>query len=237
MAGFDGGDGFVGEFVATFVLGVPGVAFDPVPLDLVLGGGGIEGAPEVGVFDGLLGSGAPAVAFPSGDPLADALADVLRVRVEVDVAGLFQTPQSLNGGLELHAVVRGGGDAALDLADVLSIGQHGGPATGAGIAMTAAVGMDDHFFHRDRVISTGWRMRESEIVHAPNQSSFAITADARSPKRPKDEPHPDTESATVTPRQNPRDQPVCLATTGSTWALRTKSPAFRPRCSQKGETT
>jgi hypothetical protein len=64
VAGFDGGDGFVGEFVAAFVVGVAGVAFDPVPVDFVMGGGGVELLPEVGVF------GAPAVAFPAGDPLA-----------------------------------------------------------------------------------------------------------------------------------------------------------------------
>ncbi len=39
MAGFDGGDGFVCEFFAAFVVGVPSVAFDPVPVDIVMGAG------------------------------------------------------------------------------------------------------------------------------------------------------------------------------------------------------
>jgi BRCT domain type II-containing protein len=39
VAGFDGGDGLVGEFVAALVVGVAGVAFDPVPVDFVMRGG------------------------------------------------------------------------------------------------------------------------------------------------------------------------------------------------------
>ena len=39
MAGFDGGDGFVGEFFAALVFSVSGVAFDPVPVDIVMGAG------------------------------------------------------------------------------------------------------------------------------------------------------------------------------------------------------
>ncbi len=147
VAGFDGGDGFVGEFVAAFVVLVAGVAFDPVPVDFVVGGGGVEFAPEVGVFDGLLRAGAPAVAFPPGDPLADALADVLRIGVEVDLARLFEDAQGLDGGLQLHAVVRGGGNATLEFAHMLAVGQHDGPAAGAGVAVAAAVGMDDNFLH------------------------------------------------------------------------------------------
>jgi hypothetical protein len=51
VAGFDGGDGFVGESVTAFVVLVTGVALDPVPVDLVVGGDGVEFAREVGVFD------------------------------------------------------------------------------------------------------------------------------------------------------------------------------------------
>ena len=147
VAGFDGGDGFVGEFVAAFVVGVAGMAFDPVPVDFVVGSCSVEFAPEVGVFDGLLCAGAPTVAFPTGDPLADALADVLRVSVKIDIAGLFEDAQGFNGGLQLHAVIRRGGDAAFKLTNVFAVSQHHGPAPGAGITVAAAVGMNDDFLH------------------------------------------------------------------------------------------
>ena len=39
VARFDCGGGCVGEFFAAFVVGVPSAAFDPVPLDIVMGGG------------------------------------------------------------------------------------------------------------------------------------------------------------------------------------------------------
>ncbi len=147
MTGFDGGDGFVGEFVAAFVIGVTGVTLDPVPVNFVVRGGGVEFAPEIGVFDRLLRTGAPAVAFPTSDPLADALANVLRVGVKVDLAGFFEDMQCFDGSLQLHTVIRRGGDAAVELAHVLAVSQHHGPTTRARIAMAAAIGMDDDFLH------------------------------------------------------------------------------------------
>lgn len=92
------GHGFAAELVAAFVFGVSGVAFDPVPLDLMAGGGGVEGSPEVLVFHGLFGGSFPAVFLPAREPFGDAVADILRVGVQIDGAGFGQHGEGFDGG-------------------------------------------------------------------------------------------------------------------------------------------
>src|SRR5688572_25686441 len=62
----------VGELVGALVALVAGVAFDPKPLDVVLGGDLVQAPPQVLVLDRFLVGGAPAVLLPLVDPAADA---------------------------------------------------------------------------------------------------------------------------------------------------------------------
>src|SRR3954452_18864842 len=67
------------QLVGAFVVGVPGMALQPAPLDPVPLAGGIEPFPQVLILDRLLVGGAPAALAPAVDPLGDALAQVLAV--------------------------------------------------------------------------------------------------------------------------------------------------------------
>src|SRR5690349_2975476 len=69
----------VGERVGTLVFRVTGMAFYPVPLDLVAARQLLQTPPQVVVLDRLLVRGAPAALLPRVDPLRDALLNVLRV--------------------------------------------------------------------------------------------------------------------------------------------------------------
>src|SRR5262245_46762935 len=72
----EGGHAGAGEGVGALVLGVAGVALDPVPGDAVAGGGGIETAPEILVLHRLVLGRAPAVELPAVNPAGDAVAQV-----------------------------------------------------------------------------------------------------------------------------------------------------------------
>ena len=60
-------------------------------------GGLVEATPEVVVLDRLLVGGAPAVALPIVDPAGDAAAQILRIGVQVDVAGAAQRFERRDG--------------------------------------------------------------------------------------------------------------------------------------------
>src|SRR5258706_9814316 len=75
------GDSLVRQPVGSFVLHVAGVAFHPMPLDLMQRRELVQASPQVDVLDRLPVSGAPAAALPGSHPLGDALLHVLRVRV------------------------------------------------------------------------------------------------------------------------------------------------------------
>ena len=103
-----------GKFIAAFVERMAGVAFEPVPGDVMLSGHEIELSPEVVVLDGLLVHRAPAACFPAPDPALDAVPQVFGVRVAMDFATLLEAAQRGDGGLEFHAVIGGGRFAAAD---------------------------------------------------------------------------------------------------------------------------
>ena len=138
-----------GQFVAALVLRMAGVAAQPLEGDLVGLEQGHEPHPEVHVLDGLLVALDPGMPDPAGKPaLLDGVAQVLRVGVEGDLAGLRQEVQSVDGRQDLHAVVGGVGEAAADLLAGLGALQckDGGPPAGAGIAEAGAVCVDDDVF-------------------------------------------------------------------------------------------
>ena len=110
-----------GQGIAAFVFGVSGVTFEPLPLDEVGLAGGVEIAPEVGIFHRLAVGGHPAPLAPGVNPLGDALAQVLRVGENDDFAGLLERAEGENGGAQFHAVVGGGGVASRDGSLVCSV--------------------------------------------------------------------------------------------------------------------
>src|SRR5919206_1842586 len=75
-----------GEFVGALVVRVAGMAADPVPGDPMRPHRVVELLPEIDVLHGLPVGGAPAIGLPGTDPFRDALAQILRVRVDLDVA-------------------------------------------------------------------------------------------------------------------------------------------------------
>jgi hypothetical protein len=58
-----------------------GVAFDPVPLDVMPLDGSVEPLPQIDVLDRLLVGGLPAVALPAVNPFRYAVVDVLAVAI------------------------------------------------------------------------------------------------------------------------------------------------------------
>ena len=152
-----------GQLVAALVLRMAGVAAQPLEGDLVGLEQGHEPHPEVHVLDGLLVALDPGMPDPAGKPaLLDGVAQVLRVGMESDLAGLRQEVQSVDGRQDLHAVVGGVGEAAVDLLAGLGAlqGEDGGPPAGAGIAEAGAVCVDDDVFQArslgNGALAGGW---------------------------------------------------------------------------------
>lgn len=134
-----------GQSVAALIFRVTGVPFEPLPLDEVRLARGIEIAPEVGIFYGLTVGGHPPAHAPGVNPLGDALAQVLRVGEDNDLAGFFEGAQGENGGAQFHAVVGGGGLASRDGALVRAIAQNRRPTAWAGVSEASAIGENSDF--------------------------------------------------------------------------------------------
>src|SRR3546814_8923645 len=75
------GDRLARERVRALVLGMAGMALDPVPDDLVRRHRIGQALPEVDILDGLLRRRLPAVAPPAVDPPGDAVAQIVRIGV------------------------------------------------------------------------------------------------------------------------------------------------------------
>src|SRR5690606_4218414 len=127
----------------AFVARVGGVALDPVPTDAVAGSLGVQGLPEIEVLDRLLAS-APALGLPAGQPFAHAELDVPGVGVQVDLAGLLESPKPLDGRGQLHLVIRGGRAGTGQLAAGSAVAQDDAPTPRTGVALASAVGVDGH---------------------------------------------------------------------------------------------
>src|SRR5690242_14636161 len=103
----------------------------------------IELAPQLCVLHRLAIARAPAVAFPAVDPALDAVLDVLRVEIELDVARALQRLERANDGGELHAVVGRVPLAAVELLLAAVEDQERSPPARTRIALARAVGVDD----------------------------------------------------------------------------------------------
>src|SRR5262245_36022671 len=102
LAGAGGGDA-----VAPLVLGVAGVAADPLPAHGVVAGDVGELLPELPILDRLARGRPPALALPAAQPLGHAADDVLAVAQDVHLAGpgRQRLAQSDDGRGELHFVI------------------------------------------------------------------------------------------------------------------------------------
>src|SRR5882672_4620257 len=103
--GIPRGYSLICELVGPFVFWMPGVTPNPMPLYLMLRRQLVQAPPEIFIFYRLLVSRLPLAAFPGVDPGGDALLDILRIGVELDVARALQRLERADHRGELHAVV------------------------------------------------------------------------------------------------------------------------------------
>src|SRR5687768_14401943 len=135
------------ERVGGLVSRMPGMATDPMPLDHVSTGFPLEREPEIRILYGLAIRGLPIASLPLRQPLGDAVAQVLRIRVEPHAARAFQCREGFDSGRELHAVVGGVRFGAAQLSSSLSRDEQRTPAAGTGVATAGPVRIDLNFAH------------------------------------------------------------------------------------------
>src|SRR5258708_496511 len=90
------------QLVDALVLGVAGMAFDPMPAHLMLAECRLKPLPEVDVLHRLAIGRLPAVLFPAVNPAGDAAAQILAVGVEIDRRRAFQRFERRDCGKQLH---------------------------------------------------------------------------------------------------------------------------------------
>ena len=155
-----------GELVAAVVVGVVGVALDPVEGDLMLLAQVEHLLPEVGVERRVFFVAHPAVFLPfDGPALGHGVHDILRVGVERDGARLGQGGEGGDDAHELHAVVRRRLLAAGELLAAAVVLQDRAPAPRAGIAGAGAVGVDGDVFHVG--LHWLWKVETAQSAIAP----------------------------------------------------------------------
>src|SRR5690349_17906027 len=111
------------------------MSLDPMPFDPVGRRSGQQLLPQLGILDGLLVGGAPAVLPPLMDPARDPVADVAAVGVQFVTAWPLECFKRLDRSHQLHSVVRRQRFAAGDLPLFLTHAKERGPAAWAGIAL------------------------------------------------------------------------------------------------------
>lgn len=120
-----------------------GVAPDPAELDLVCLAQHQQFFPEVDVHGALLVCAPPLLTLPGFHPaLVHRIHKILRVAVERDAAGLVQHFQSLDRGVDLHAVVGGATKSAAGFRPLLGMHQYHAITAGTGIGVASPVGED-----------------------------------------------------------------------------------------------
>ena len=117
----------VGDAVGLFVERVTGVALDPAPLHVPLGDLEVQSGPQVLVL----------VALPA---LRHGIDEVCTVAVDAHVDAGGSGLNALNGGENLHPVVRGVLIAAMHLPGPTVLDDDRGPTAGTGVPDAAAVG-------------------------------------------------------------------------------------------------
>ena len=107
--------------------------------------------PKIGVLHRFFGRGLPSARLPAGNPVfVKGVHHVLRVGVQLYLAGALEGLERGDDAHEFHAVVGGALVAARELEHVLLAGrggvaQYGAVASVSGVAARGAVGVDDDF--------------------------------------------------------------------------------------------
>src|SRR5439155_9376780 len=132
------------ELVRSLVQRVAAVATHLVPDDLVAPALGEQPLPEIAIGDRLLLPVLPAGLLPALPPaLTKAVHDVGAVRVEVDAPLARDRGEPLDGGRELHALIRRVRLGTADDALLAGVEDDRRPAAGPRVAGTGAVGIQD----------------------------------------------------------------------------------------------
>ena len=107
----------------------------------------IQCLPQVDVFHRLPGGGFPALLLPVWQPLGNAVADVHRIRRQVDLAGLLEGAQRFDGSLQFHTVIGRIPGPTVQVTLAAGKAQQRSPTAGSGIPAAGAVGKDIHLLH------------------------------------------------------------------------------------------
>src|SRR5665213_1639446 len=99
----------------------------------------VQLVPQILIRHRLLPTRAPAVHLPLMNPLRDAVLQVIRIGHDFDGALLFQRPQALYRGLQLHPIVGSLRLRAVHLARLIAITEDARPAARARIADAGSV--------------------------------------------------------------------------------------------------
>ena len=122
---------------------------NPDELHLMLALCGKQALPQVAVLNGLLVGCFPPALFPAVNPvLVKGVDDVLRIGMDLGLAGAVERLERHDNGHELHAVVGSLGVATRKLggeglAGGVGVLEHGAVAAASRIGPSRAVGIDD----------------------------------------------------------------------------------------------
>lgn len=140
------GNPFVRKLVCQLVIWHTRMAFNPMPVNLVLCGFQIKFAPQVVVFHRFFRRGFPAVSLPARKPLGNTFTHILRIGIQLDLAAAIKRFQSLNRSHQLHSVICGLALAAMQGFAGTTVAEHNAPAAGARIAFAGAIGIHNYLF-------------------------------------------------------------------------------------------
>lgn len=140
--------GVPGQSIAALVLRVTGMAFDPMPFDVMSCYLLVQSLPQIDVFNRLLIGRAPAILPPVVDPLIDTVFNILTVSGEIHPTALIQRCQRFHGSEQFHTIIGGVAKPFTQFFAMLVEDQYRTITAGTGIAETGAVGINFQMFHR-----------------------------------------------------------------------------------------
>ena len=139
-----GGDG---EGVTALIFDIACMASDPVKFNLVAIAQVQELRPEIGINGGFFAVAHPVIAPPAHGPaLHDGVDDILRVGVDLDVAGFFEGLQCHDHGHDFHAVVGCVLEAAGQFFAVGSVEHNDAIAARSWVFQAGTIGIDCDVF-------------------------------------------------------------------------------------------
>jgi len=149
--------------MASFIIRIVRVPFDPLPSDLVHTLQSFEFFPQIAVFDGMpsrftLLSVNPPVGFPSANPLHHSILHILGIRPHNDDTRLLQSTQTFDYCAKFHSVVRGVRFRTTEIGDVTLMTKHVSPPTGTGISDARTISRQNCLFNH---AARRWTSRRS----------------------------------------------------------------------------